>query len=86
MDMWQTVLAGLIVLIAAAYTLWALMPSALRLRIVRRLVDASRRAGEPWWLVRSSAALERVARRGAGGCVDCRAARAEPRPKPRDKA
>jgi hypothetical protein len=84
--MWQTVVAGLIVLAAAVYAMWALMPAVLRLRLTERLAASARRAGRPRWLVRATAALERVARQGAGGCSHCSAAQAEPgRPKRLDK-
>jgi hypothetical protein len=86
MGMWQTIVAGLIVLAAAAYALWALMPRAPRLRLAQRLAASARRAGRPQWLVRTTAALERVARRSAGACSECSAVQAEPgRPKRFDK-
>ena len=85
--MWQTVIAGLIVLAAAVYALWTLMPAVLRLRLTQRLAASAGRAGRPMWLVRTTAALERVARRRAGGCSECGAVQAEPgRPKRLDKA
>lgn len=76
--MWQSMVAGLIVLAAAVYAVWALMPAVLRLRLAQRLSASVRRSGRPLWLVRATAALERVARRGAGGCSDCSAMPAEP--------
>ena len=85
--MWQTVISGLIVSVAAAYALWTLMPAVLRLRLAQRLAAASRRSGRPRWLVRTTASLERVARRGAGGCSECSTVRSETgRPKRLDKA
>ena len=85
--MWQTVVAGLIVTAAAVYALWALMPAVLRLRLAQRVAAAARRAGRPQWLVRTTAALERVALRNAGGCTECGAVQAEPRrPRRPDKA
>jgi len=84
--MWQTVVAGLIVLAAAAYALWALMPRALRLRLAQRLAASARRAGRPKRLVRTTVAIERVARRSAGACSECSAVQAETgRPKRFDK-
>ena len=85
--MWQTVVVGLIVLIAAAYALWALMPAVLRLGLARRLAVCARRAGRPQWLVRTTAALERVALRGGGACSECGAVQSKStRPKRLDKA
>jgi hypothetical protein len=84
--MWQTVVAGLIVMVAAVYGLWALMPAAFRLMLAQRLAAAVRRTGRTRWLVRATAALELAARRNAGGCSECSAVPAEPgRPKRPDK-
>jgi hypothetical protein len=76
--MWQTFVAGLIVVASAAYVLWALLPSVSRLRLARRLAASVRRSGRPRWLVRAGTALERAASRGAGGCSECKAVRPEP--------
>ena len=85
--MWQTVVTSLIVLGAAVYALWMLTPAALRFRLARGLAASAGRAGRPLWLVRTTAALERVARRRAGGCSECSAVQAEPGgPKRLDKA
>ena len=75
--MWQAVVVGLIVLAAATYAAWALLPATLRLRLARHLAAMARRAGAPEWLVRfadaiAASALRRARRlqrlqRGAGG-------------------
>jgi hypothetical protein len=76
--MWQAVIAGLIVLAAAMYAAWVLMPAALRLRLARRLVAALRRMAGPQWLVRVAEATEARARRRPGACSDCGAVQASP--------
>ena len=75
--MWQAVIVGLIVLAAATYAAWALLPAALRLRLARHLAATARRVGGPAWLVtvrgrdrgQRAAAPRRLQRlqRGAGG-------------------
>lgn len=80
--MWQSVVAGLIVLTAAVYAVWALIPATLRLRLAQRLAASVQRAGRPRLLIRATAAIERVALRSAGGCSDCsdkQAARGRPK-------
>ena len=81
--MGQAIVAGLIVLTAAVYAIWALMPAALRLRLARRFAAAARRIGRPAWLVRAVGAIERNAQRSLGGCGDCSAASAAPAPQKR---
>jgi hypothetical protein len=82
--MWQAVAVGLIVLIAAIYAVWALLPARPRLRLAERLSAMTRRAGAPAWLVRVADAAEASARRRLGGCSDCSAVQAAPAP-PRDR-
>ena len=81
--MGQAIVAGLIVLAAALYATWALMPAALRLRLAQRFVTVARRLGQPGWLIRAARAIERNARRSLGGCGDCSAAQATPAPQKR---
>lgn len=84
--MWQAVIVGLIVLAAASYAAWALLPAGLRLRLARHLAAVIRRAGAPGWLVRFADAIAGSALRRLGGCSDCSAVQAAPTPpKVRDK-
>ena len=84
--MWQAVVVGLIVLAAATYAAWALLPAALRLRLARHLAAMARRAGAPAWLVTFADAIAASALRRLGGCSDCSAVQAAPTPpKGRDK-
>jgi hypothetical protein len=78
--MWQAVVVGLIVLAAAIYVAWALLPAALRLRLARHLAAMARRAGGPTWLVRFADAIEGSALRRLGGCSKCSAVQAAPTP------
>jgi len=78
--MGQAIVVVLIVLTAAVYAVWALMPAALRLRLARRFATVARRLGRPGWLVRAAGAIERNARRGLGGCSECSAVQPEPVP------
>jgi hypothetical protein len=78
--MWQAIVVGLIVLAAATYAAWALLPAGLRLRLARRMSAVARRAGGPAWLVRLAVATEASALRRLGGCSDCSAVQAAPTP------
>jgi hypothetical protein len=78
--MWQAVIVGLIVLAAAAYTVWALLPAALRLRVAQAIGAWGRQPGRPGWLARAATAVERAAKSRLGGCSDCGAVQASPRP------
>ena len=84
--MWQTIVVGLIVLSAALYAAWVLLPAALRLRLAQSLAAAARRRGAPGGIVRLAGTVERAARRRLGGCSDCGAiqtATKAPRDRPR---
>ena len=76
--MWEAILVGLIVLLAALYAAWRLSPAGLRLRAARRIAEWGRRPGRPAWLQRASAVVETAARKGAGACSDCSAVQADP--------
>ena len=78
--MWQAIIVGLIVLAAAIYVAWALLPAALRLRLARHLAATARRGGGPTWLVRFADATEGSALRRLGGCSKCSAVQAAPTP------
>ena len=84
--MWQAIIVGLIVLAAATYAAWALLPAALRLRLARHLAATARRTGGPAWLIRFADAIAGRALRRLGGCSDCSSLQAAPTPpKGRDK-
>ncbi|MDQ1310822.1 MAG: hypothetical protein QG601_2092, partial [Pseudomonadota bacterium] len=76
--MWQAVVVGLIVLAAATYAAWALLPATLRLRLARHLAATARRSRAPEWLVRFADAIAGSALRRLGGCSDCSAVQAAP--------
>ena len=76
--MWQAILVGLIVLVAALYATWRLLPASLRLRAAQRMAEWGRRPGRPAWLQRTSTAVESAARKGVGACSDCGAVQSSP--------
>ena len=76
--MWEAIVVGLIVFVAALYTTWTLLPAAVRLRLALRVGDWGRRPGRADWLQRVSSAVETVARKRAGACGDCSAVQADP--------
>jgi hypothetical protein len=87
--MLEAILVGLIVLAAALYTTWTLLPAAVRLRLAQRCGEWGRRPGRAGWLQRASTAVETAARRRAGACGDCSAVQSSPkapsgRPPPSD--
>jgi hypothetical protein len=82
--MWQAIVVGLIVLAAAVYATWAMLPAVLRLRLAQRCVAWTAPPGRPDWLRRAAAAIERAARLRLGGCSDCGAVQAAPKP-PEDR-
>ena len=79
--MWEAVIVGLIVLAAALYTIWRLLPASLRLRAAHRIAEWGRHPGRPAWLQRTSTAVESAARKGVGACSDCSAVQATPAPR-----
>jgi hypothetical protein len=83
--MWQTLIVGPMVLAAAVYAAWALVPAALRLRLAVRFGTWAVRPGRPVWIRRLAAVLERRARSGLGGCSDCAAAQPPPPPPSRNR-
>ena len=82
--MWQAIIVGLIVVAAAAYVAWALLPAALRLRLAQGIGAWGRQPGRAGWLARAATAVENGARARLGGCSDCGAVQASPKP-PTDK-
>jgi hypothetical protein len=69
--MLEGLLVGAIVLIAAGYAVWALLPSGLRLRLAQRIGTWARASGRPAWLGRAASGVENAARARLGGCSDC---------------
>lgn len=84
--MWEALLVGAIVLVAALYAIWALLPASPRLRLARSLAGWGRRPGRAAWITRGTGWLERAALRRLGGCSDCSAVQSTPGrpPDPRD--
>ncbi len=76
--MWETILVGLIVVAAAVYATWTLLPATARLGLARRLGEWGRRPGRAAWLQRASTAVEALARKRAGACGDCSAVQSSP--------
>lgn len=70
----QNLLVGAIVAIAAAYTVWALMPGPTRLGLVRRLGAWGREPGRAAWIGRATGVIERAAGQRNGGCSGCSSA------------
>jgi hypothetical protein len=77
--MLEAILVGLIVLAAALYATWTLLPAAVRLRLAQRCGEWGRRPGRAGWLQRASLAVESAARKRAGGCSDCSAVQSTPK-------
>jgi hypothetical protein len=69
--MWQSILVGLIVLLASLYAAWALLPAGPRRRLAQAVADWTRGQGRPAWLARAGAALQSSAQRRLGDCEDC---------------
>lgn len=67
--MWQMIVVVPVVLVAALYVAWTLLPGALRVRLATRLAGQARLAGRPAWFLRLAGLVERRAR--AGGCNNC---------------
>ena len=76
--MLEAILVGLIVLAAALYATWTLLPAAVRLRLAQRCGEWGRRPGGAGWLQRAAMAVESAARKRAGGCSDCSAVQSSP--------
>jgi len=74
----EAILVGAIVLLAALYATWTLLPASLRLRLAQAAADWGRRPGRSGGAARLTAALERAALKRAGGCSDCSAVQSAP--------
>ena len=69
--MLQNLIVGAIVLFAALYTVWALVPARTRLGWARRLGAWGRAPGQPAWLASATGGIERLAAAKQGGCSGC---------------
>jgi len=78
--MWQAILVGLIVIAAALYATWTLLPATVRLRVAGRIGAWGRQPGRASWLQRASVSVEAAARKRVGACSDCSAVQAAPKP------
>jgi hypothetical protein len=74
----EAILVGSIVLLAALYATWTLLPASLRLRMARAIADWGRRPGRSRGAAGLTAAIERAAARRVGGCSDCSAVQSAP--------
>ncbi len=69
--MWQSILVGLIVMVAALYAVWALLPAQPRRRLAQAIAARTRNPRYPAWLGRAGETLERDSLRRLGVCGDC---------------
>ena len=69
--MLELLLVGVIVLVAAAYSTWALLPKPARLRLASALASATETRRCPGWLRRPVRALHRRAHAGGSHCDAC---------------
>ena len=76
--MLETLLVGLIVLVAALYAVWALLPAPTRRSFALRASQRLGGPGAPGLRGRIATTLQRVAQAKAGGCADCPAATLTP--------
>jgi len=78
--MWQAIVVGLIVIAAALYATWTLLPATVRLRVAGRIGAWGRQPGRASWLQRASVSVEAAARKRVGACSDCSAVQVAPKP------
>lgn len=76
--MLESLLIGLIVVAAAGYAVWALMPGSTRRSFALKGAHALGGPGAPGVAGKLAAVLQRIARAPAGGCSDCPAATLTP--------
>jgi hypothetical protein len=76
----ELLLVGTIVLAAALYATWALMPAPARQRLARRLARLSAASGVPAWLQRGARSLERRTIATSGHCEGCSSKAADHEP------
>ena len=84
--MLESLLIGLIVVAAAGYAVWALMPGSTRRGLAHKGAHALGGPGAPGVAGKAAGVLQKIAQAPAGGCSDCPAAtltpaeRAKPKP------
>lgn len=71
--MLERLVVGAIVVAAAVYAIWALLPLEARQRLARRLVEMSGRGRWPAWLRSGAAALDQRAGTSGDPCANCSA-------------
>ena len=76
--MLESLLVGVIVLAAAGYAAWALMPALTRRNLALKGAKALGGPGAPGLAGRTAGVLHRLAKAPAGGCSDCPAATLTP--------
>jgi hypothetical protein len=76
--MLESILVGLIVLVAALYAAWALIPALTRRNIALRISALLGGPTTPGLSGRIAARLQQAAQAKAGGCADCPAATLTP--------
>ena len=76
--MLETILVSLIVLVAAAYAAWALLPAPTRRNLALKGARALGGPGSPGTRGRLAGVLQRLANARTGGCNDCPAATLTP--------
>jgi hypothetical protein len=74
----ESLLIGLIVLLAAGYAVWALLPVSTRRRLALRGAHGLGGAGAPGVAGKVARVLQKIASAPAGGCSDCPAATLTP--------
>ena len=90
--MLESMLVGTIVVAAAVYAVWALMPATTRKGLASKAAKALGGPGAPGLAGRAAGMLQRLAKAPAGGCSDCPAAtltpaeRANPPRRPQDSS
>jgi hypothetical protein len=76
--MLESIFVALIVVAAAAYAVWALMPVSTRRNLALKGAQALGGPGAPGVAGKAAGVLQRVAKAPGGGCSDCPAATLTP--------
>jgi alkylhydroperoxidase family enzyme len=76
--MLQTLLVGLIVIGAAVYSAWALMPATTRRRLALKGAQLAGGTSTSGWRGRVARVLSELAQASGGGCDDCTAHESTP--------
>ncbi len=74
----QALVVSVIVLVAAIYAVWALLPAPTRHGLALRLASQLGGSAQSGWRGRVAARLELLANARKGGCADCPAHLATP--------